>query len=88
MRSARRGTGTDVAGSRPYVRGDNFKAIDWGASARLSSARESDEFVLRELYAEEAPRVVLISDRRPEMQLFPREFPGFARWTRSESPSS
>jgi Protein of unknown function DUF58 len=75
MRSARRGTGTDVAGSRPYVRGDNFKAIDWGASARLSSARESDEFILRELYAEEAPRVVLISDRRPEMQLFPRGFP-------------
>jgi uncharacterized protein (DUF58 family) len=75
MRSARRGTGTDVAGSRPYVPGDNFKAIDWGASARLSSARGSAEFVLRERYAEEAPRVVLISDRRPEMQLYPRGFP-------------
>jgi Protein of unknown function DUF58 len=75
MHSARRGTGSDVAGSRRYIPGDDVKAIDWASSARLSSARGSDEFVLRERYAEEAPRVVVICDRRPEMQLFPRGFP-------------
>jgi Protein of unknown function DUF58 len=75
MHSARRGTGSDVAGSRPYVRGDDVDRIDWGASARLSSARGSDEFVVRERFAEEAPRVVLVCDRRPEMALFPTELP-------------
>jgi len=80
MHSARRGTGSDVAGSRRYIPGDDVKAIDWASSARLSSARGSDEFVLRELYAQEAPRVVVISDRRPEMQLFPSAFP----WLRKQ----
>jgi hypothetical protein len=75
MHSARRGTGSDVAGSRPYVPGDDVDRIDWGASARLSSARGSDEFVVRERFAEEAPRVVLVCDRRPEMALFPTELP-------------
>ena len=75
MHSVRRGAGSDVAGSRTYVPGDDVKAINWGASARLSAARGSDEFVLRERYAEEAPRVVVVCDRRPEMQLFPRGFP-------------
>jgi uncharacterized protein (DUF58 family) len=75
MHSVRRGAGSDVAGSRAYVPGDDVKAINWGASARLSAARGSDEFVLRERYAEEAPRVVVVCDRRPEMQLFPRGFP-------------
>ena len=75
MRSARRGAGSDVAGSRRYVPGDDVKAIDWGASARLSSARGSDDFILRERFAEEAPRVVVVCDRRPEMQLFPQGFP-------------
>jgi uncharacterized protein (DUF58 family) len=69
MRSARRGTGSDVAGSRPYVPGDTVAAIDWAASARLSTARDGDEFVVREDYAEEAPRVVIVCDRRREMQL-------------------
>ena len=80
MHSARRGTGSDVAGSRRYAPGDDVKAIDWASSAKLSSARGSDEFVLRELYAEEAPRVVVVSDRRPEMQLFPAGFP----WLRKQ----
>ncbi|HEV7641175.1 MAG TPA: DUF58 domain-containing protein, partial [Gaiellaceae bacterium] len=53
-RSARRGRGSDVAGTRPYAPGDPVSTIDWFASARLSSARGSDEFVVRELYAEEA----------------------------------
>jgi hypothetical protein len=75
MRSSRRGTGSDVAGSRPYVPGDDVKAIDWGASARLSSARGDDEFIVRELYAEQAPRVVVVCDRRPEMKLFPSGLP-------------
>ncbi|MBI4172789.1 MAG: DUF58 domain-containing protein, partial [Actinobacteria bacterium] len=67
MHSARRGTGSDVAGSRPYVSGDDVDAIDWAASARLSSARDSDQFVVRERFAEEAPRVVIVCDRRPEL---------------------
>lgn len=67
MRSLRRGPGSDTAGSRPYVPGDDVKAIDWAASARLSSARAADEFVVRERYAEEAPRVVVVWDRRPQM---------------------
>lgn len=75
MTSVRRGTGSDVAGSRPYVPGDDAHAIDWAASARLSSAHGSDEFIVREYLAEEAPRVVVLSDRRPAMSLFPRPLP-------------
>ena len=71
--------GSDVAGSRPYRPGDDIDAIDWNASARLSSARDSDEFVVRERYAEEAPRVVLVCDRRPGMALFPGELPWLSK---------
>jgi uncharacterized protein (DUF58 family) len=71
VESFRRGRGSDVAGSRPYQAGDPVETIDWKASARLSSARWSDEFVIRERHAEEAPRVVVVCDRRPEMALFP-----------------
>jgi len=67
MRSVRRGRGTEVAGSRPYRPGDDIRTIDWGASARLSSARGSDEFLVRERYADEGPRVVVVADRRPEL---------------------
>jgi Protein of unknown function DUF58 len=67
MRSVRRGSGSDVAGSRRYVPGDNLGWIDWAASARLSAARDSDEFIVHELFADEAPHVVLIADRRPSM---------------------
>ena len=35
MPGARRGVGSDVAGSRPYVRGDGVDSIDWSASARF-----------------------------------------------------
>ena len=52
MRSVRRGRGTEVAGGRPYRPGDDIRSIDWAASARLSSARGQDDFVVRERYAE------------------------------------
>ena len=75
LHSTRRGTGSDIAGSRPYRRGDDVKAIDWPASAKLSRARGSDEFVVREHYADEAPRIVVLSDRRPSMSLYPPGWP-------------
>ena len=69
FRGVRRGVGSDPAGSRPYRPGDDVRTIDWGASARLSAARGAVEFVVRERFAEQAPRVVLVSDRRPGMAL-------------------
>lgn len=75
LHSVRRGPGSDVAGSRPYQPGDDVGRIDWNASARLSLARGSDEFVVREHYAEEAPRAVVLCDRRPSMGLFPEGWP-------------
>jgi uncharacterized protein (DUF58 family) len=75
LHSFRRGHGSDVAGSRPYLPGDDVKKIDWNASARLSHARASDEFVVREHFAEEAPRAVVLCDRRPSMALFPEPWP-------------
>ena len=71
FRSVRRGPGSDPAGSRPYEPGDDVRTIDWGASARLSAARGADEFVVRERFAEQAPRVVAFADRRPGMALYP-----------------
>jgi uncharacterized protein (DUF58 family) len=70
LHSMRRGLGSDVAGSRPYQPGDDIDKIDWHASARLSLARGSEEFIVREHYAEEAPRVVVLCDRRPSMSIF------------------
>jgi uncharacterized protein (DUF58 family) len=67
MRSVRRGRGTEVAGSRPYRPGDDIRSIDWASSARLSSARGQDEFVVRDRYADEGPRVVAVCDRSPGM---------------------
>ena len=78
-RSARRGLGSDVAGSRPYLPGDDMRAIDWAASARLSAARDADEFVTRERYTEEAPRVVIVCDRRPAMALYPHGVPWLSK---------
>ena len=79
MHSARRGMGSDVAGSRPYRPGDDIDAIDWAASARLSSARGTDEFIVRERFAEEAPRAVLVCDRRPAMSLYPPGLPWISK---------
>jgi uncharacterized protein (DUF58 family) len=75
MHGARRGSGSDIAGSRPYLPGDDPHRIDWAASARLSAARASDEFVVREYLADEAPRVVVCLDRRPGMSLCPPGLP-------------
>jgi len=69
-RTSRRGRGSDVAATRPYVPGDRISTIDWRASARLSSARDSDEFVVRETFLEEAPRVLVVEDRRPPMGFY------------------
>jgi len=71
IRSMRRGSGSDIAGSRRYVPGDAVATIDWAASARLSAARDSDEFIVHELFADEAPRVIMIADRRPSMGIRP-----------------
>ena len=78
-RSARRGRGADVAGTRPYIPGDPVATIDWFASARLSTARGGDEFVVRETYAEEAPRVLLVVDRRPSMALYGDDLPWLSK---------
>ena len=68
--SSRRGTGSDVAGARPYAPGDDVKLIDWAASARLSSARGTDAFLVHEHFADESPEVLVVIDRRPSMALY------------------
>jgi uncharacterized protein (DUF58 family) len=68
-RSARRGVGSDIASTREYRPGDDVAWMDWQASARLSAARGSDEFIVRERFADEAPRVVVLVDRRPSMSI-------------------
>ena len=77
--SSRRGRGSDVAGTRPYVPGDPVATIDWFASARLSSARGGDEFVVRQTYSEEAPRVIIVTDQQASMALYDDEFPWLSK---------
>ena len=69
VRSARRGVGSDVASTRAYQPGDDLAWMDWAASAKLSAARGEDEFIVRERFADEAPRVVVLSDHRPSMSI-------------------
>jgi uncharacterized protein (DUF58 family) len=69
VRSARRGIGSDVASTREYRPGDDVAWMDWAASAKLSAARGADEFIVRERFADEAPRVVVLADRRPSMSI-------------------
>ena len=73
--SRRRGSGNEIASSRPYRRGDAIRLVDWSASARLSSARGTDEFVVRDHFAEDAVRIVVVADRSPSMALFPDWLP-------------
>ncbi len=67
VRSVRRGVGSDIASTREYQPGDDVGWMDWAASARLSAARGADEFIVRERFADEAPRVVVLVDRRASM---------------------
>ncbi len=67
VRSVRRGVGSDVASTREYRPGDDVAWMDWAASAKLSAARTTDEFIVRERFADESPRVVTLCDRRPSM---------------------
>jgi len=69
VRSARRGVGSDIASTREYHPGDDVGWMDWAASARLSAARGTDEFIVRERFADEAPRVVVVVDRRASMSI-------------------
>ena len=71
----RRGHGSDIVGHRLYQPGDPVTKIDWLASARLATASGRDVFIVREQAADEAPRVVIVVDRRPEMNLYPAPLP-------------
>ena len=64
-RSPRRGRATRSPARGPTGRETGRTWIDWRASARLSAARGTDEFVVREFFADTAPRVALAVDRRP-----------------------
>lgn len=77
--SRRRGHGSDVIGARRYEPGDPVTSIDWFASARLSSASGGDDFVVRERAADEAPRVVVVVDRRPAMGLYAAPLPWLSK---------
>ena len=77
--SLRRGRGTDIAGSRAYVPGDQLAWIDWKTSARLSALQDDDAFVVREHYADEAPRAVILADHHPSMALYPPGLPWLAK---------
>jgi uncharacterized protein (DUF58 family) len=77
--SRRRGHGTDVVGTRAYEIGDPVSTIDWFASARLSAATGSDQFIVRERSTDEAPRVALVCDRRPAMAIYEPPLPWLSK---------
>jgi uncharacterized protein (DUF58 family) len=52
----RRGTGTDLAGIRPFNIHDDFHRIDWKATARTG------KFMTRESYLEKEPTIILMVD--------------------------
>jgi uncharacterized protein (DUF58 family) len=79
QRTPRRGHGSDVAGSRPYERGDAVSTIDWPASARLSAAHGIDEFIVHTRFRDESPRVAVVCDRRPAMALYEPPFPWLSK---------
>jgi uncharacterized protein (DUF58 family) len=79
LRAARRGIGSSVAGTRPYRPGDDPSLIDWKLSARLSSLRGEADFVVREDFADEAPRLVVLADRSPSMALYPDDLPWLSK---------
>lgn len=79
--SRRRGQGAEIAGSRRYVPGDRLASIDWYASARESLVRDDDIFIVHQYYAEVAPRVVIVVDRRPSLSLYPPDLPWLSKPT-------
>jgi len=79
LRAARRGIGSSVASTRDYRPGDDPGLIDWKLSARLSSIRGTPEFVIREDFADEAPRTVVVADHAPSMSLYPDDFPWLSK---------
>ena len=79
LRAARRGIGSSVATTRSYVPGDDPGMIDWKLSARLSSIRGTAEFIVREDFADEAPRAVVVADRAPSMGLYPDDLPWLSK---------
>ena len=56
----RRGLGSDVAGSRPYRPGDERRRSTGRPRPGSRSRAARDEFIVREHFAEEAPRVVVL----------------------------
>ncbi|HZO62569.1 MAG TPA: DUF58 domain-containing protein [Gaiellaceae bacterium] len=79
LRAARRGIGSSVASTRPYRPGDDPGMIDWKLSARLSSIRDTAEFIVREDFADEAPRAVVVADHAPSMGLYPDDLPWLSK---------
>lgn len=79
LRASRRGIGSSVATTRPYRAGDDPGTIDWKLSARLSSIRGDAEFIVREDFADEAPRAVFVGDRAPSMSLYPDDLPWLSK---------
>ena len=79
LRAARRGIGSSVATTRSYVPGDDPGLIDWKLSARLSSIRGTAEFIVREDFADEAPRAVVVADHAPSMGLYPDDLPWLSK---------
>jgi len=77
--SRRRGHGSDVIGTRPYEIGDPVSTIDWFATARLSAATGRDEFIVRDHASDEAPRVALVCDRRPAMEMYDASLPWLSK---------
>ena len=76
MPQPRRGRGSDVAGSRPYGPGDRSRH-DRLARVGAASRRRAggDEFVVREKFAEEAPRVVVLVRPPARDGALPAELP-------------
>ena len=75
MRASRRGGRSDPVSSRLYRPGDDPRLIDRHASMRLAAARGCDGLIVREHFAEEAARVVVLTDPSPSMQLYPSDLP-------------
>ena len=65
--------------ARSYRPGDDPGMIDWKLSARLSSIRGTAEFIVREDFADEAPRAVVVADRAPSMCLYPDDLPWLSK---------